>query len=233
MNLPVAASKLRLKASKNRLDDALLSPGGFSSNADSAGLSVSALIDEIATEMAMVIANCWYSAPVMPPIVATGTNTAIRDSDVATIGAETSRMASMVASFAAMPFSIFCATASTTTMASSTTMPMASTRPSSESVLMEKPSSGKTANVPISDTGTASVGISVERTFCRKMKTTSITSPTAWNSVMTISRIPALMGRVVSSEMRYSTSAGKRFSSSSSVSKICSATSRPLASGSW
>ena len=52
-------------------------------------------------------------------------------------------------------------TASTTTMASSTTMPIASTRPSSESVLIEKPSSGKTAKAPISETGTVSVGISV------------------------------------------------------------------------
>ncbi len=137
----------------------------------------------------------------MPPIVATGTNTAISDRDVATIGADTSRIASTVASFADMPFSIFCATASTTTMASSTTMPIASTSPSKDSVLMENPSSGNTAKVPMSDTGTASVGISVERTFCRKMKTTKMTSATAWNRVMTISRMPASMGRVVSSEI--------------------------------
>ena len=87
-------------------------------------------------------------------MVATGTNTAISESEVATIGAATSRMASIVASLDFMPFSIFVATASTTTMASSTTIPMASTRPSRDSVLIEKPSSGKTAKVPISDTGT-------------------------------------------------------------------------------
>ena len=58
-------------------------------------------------------------------------------------------------------------TASTTTMASSTTSPIASTSPKSESVLIEKPKSGKKTNVPISETGTASNGISVARQLCR------------------------------------------------------------------
>ncbi len=51
---------------------------------------------------------------------------------------------------------MWCSTASTTTMASSTTKPMASTRPKRDSVLIEKPSSGNSVNVPTSDTGTAS-----------------------------------------------------------------------------
>ena len=46
--------------------------------------------------------------------------------------------------------------------------PMASTRPNSESVLMENPNSGKDINVPTSETGTASSGISVARQSCRK-----------------------------------------------------------------
>ena len=53
---------------------------------------------------------------------------------------------------------------------------MASTRPNSDSVLIEKPSSGKMAKVPTSDTGTASSGISVARQPCRKMNTTRMTS---------------------------------------------------------
>jgi hypothetical protein len=53
---------------------------------------------------------------------------------------------------------MWCSTASTTTMASSTTRPMASTRPNSDSVLIEKPNSGKSMKVPTSDTGTASSG---------------------------------------------------------------------------
>ena len=58
-------------------------------------------------------------------------------------------------------------TASTTTMASSTTSPIASTRPNSDSVLIEKPNSGNMMKVPISETGTASNGISVARQPCR------------------------------------------------------------------
>ena len=74
---------------------------------------------------------------------------------------------------------MWCITASTTTIASSTTMPIASTRPNIDSVLTEKPSSGKKMKVPISDTGTVSSGISVARRFCRKMNTTRVTSTTA------------------------------------------------------
>ena len=54
-----------------------------------------------------------------------------------------------VASFGAMPCSMWCITASTTTIASSTTMPIASTRPNIDSVFTEKPSSGKKMNVPM------------------------------------------------------------------------------------
>ncbi|MNZ88752.1 hypothetical protein D3C78_1076500 [compost metagenome] len=118
-------------------------------------------------------------------------------------------------------------------MASSTTMPMASTRPSSEKVLIEKPSSGNTAKVPISATGTARVGIRVARTFCRKMNTTTVTMRVASNSVWTISSMPAETGLVVSSEITYSTSCGKRSFIRSIPARMFSATSRPLASGNW
>ena len=67
-----------------------------------------------------------------------------------------------------MPSSIWCSTASTTTMASSTTRPMARTSPKSESVLTENPRKGKKAKVPISETGTAIMGIKVARQFCKK-----------------------------------------------------------------
>ena len=179
MNFSVATSNPRLNQEKNLSKILLSSPGGFNRVAARAGLRVSALMDDIATAIAMVMANCWYKRPVIPPMAATGTNTAISASEVATIGPDTSRMASIVASRAAMPFSIFADTASTTTMASSTTIPIASTSPSSDSVLMVKPSKGKTINAPINETGTVKVGISVERAFCRKMYTTRITRATA------------------------------------------------------
>ena len=99
-------------------------------------------------------------------------------------GPATSRIAAFVASRAFMRWwSIFSVTASTTTIASSTTRPMASTIANKVSVLIENPSPTKAENVPISETGTASIGISVARQLSRKMKTTSSTRMTATTSV--------------------------------------------------
>jgi hypothetical protein len=83
-------------------------------------------------------------------------------------------------------------------MASSTTMPMASTMANSVSVLIEKPNSCSPAKVPISDTGTASIGISVARQVCRNTKTTASTSTAASMMVVTTSLIDADTKRVVS-----------------------------------
>ena len=152
---------------------------------------------------------------------------------MATTGPDTSSIALIVASFGSMPCSMWCITASTTTIASSTTMPMARTRPSSDSTLIEKPSIGKKMNAPMSDTGTVMSGISVARQFCRKTKTTTMTSPTASNSVWTISLMPSVTGRVVSSDTTYSMSRGKRCLSSSIVALIRLATSSALVPGIW
>ena len=113
-------------------------------------------------------------------------------------GADTSFMAWTVASRGARPCSMWCITASTTTMASSTTMPMASTRPNIDSVLTEKPSRGKKMKVPMSETGTVRRGMIVARTLCRKMNTTRVTRMIASTKVWTISSIDALTAGVVS-----------------------------------
>ena len=76
---------------------------------------------------------------------------------------------------------------------------MASTSPKRERVLMEKPSMGKMAKVPTSDTGTASSGISVARHPWRKMNTTRMTRMSASMKVCLISFIPSVTARVVSS----------------------------------
>src|SRR5437868_14900712 len=99
----------------------------------------------------------------MPGMKDVGTNTAERTSAMPTTGPEISSIALKAASFGDKPSSIWRSTASTTTMASSTTSPMASTSPNKESVLMENPNSGKKTNVPMSETGTASMGIIVAR----------------------------------------------------------------------
>jgi hypothetical protein len=65
---------------------------------------------------------------------------------------------------------------------------------------MENPSSGKRANVPTRETGTASSGMRVARTPWRNTNTTTITSASASNSVTTISWMPAVTACVVSSE---------------------------------
>ena len=90
-------------------------------------------------------------------------------------------------------------TASTTTMASSTTMPMASTSPNIESVLMEKPRSGKEdEGADERDRDGERAGMIVARIFCRKMKTTSVTRISASTKVFTISWIEASTAGVVS-----------------------------------
>jgi hypothetical protein len=136
----------------------------------------------------------------MPGMNAVGRNTAVRISAIATTGPDTSDIAFSVASFGERPCSMWCSTASTTTIASSTTMPIASTSASSEIVLIEKPNTGNSTNVPISETGTASSGISVARQPWRKMKTTMMTRTIASTSVWRISLMPSLTASVVSSE---------------------------------
>ncbi len=96
----------------------------------------------MSTAMAMVKANCLYIEPTRPPMNATGMNTADSTSATPITAPDTSSMAFCVASFGFMPCSMWCITASTTTMASSTTMPMASTSPNIDSTFTLKPSIG-------------------------------------------------------------------------------------------
>ena len=214
----VARANQRLKPRKKTPSGPRISRFGRSSSAERAGLSVSALNAEMMTDTAIVNANCWYMRPVMPGMKAVGMNTADRTSAIPTTGPDTSSIALKAASRGDIPCSMWCSTASTTTMASSTTSPMASTRPKSDSVLMEKPRAGNSMNVPTSDTGTASSGISVARKPCRKTKTTMTTRMIASTSVLTISLMPSVTASVVSSAVTYSRSWGNRaFASSISL----------------
>ena len=89
-------------------------------------------------------------------------------------------------------------TFSITTIASSTTMPIASTMPNSVSMLIEKPSAVMPMKVPMIETGTARIGISVARRLCRNRNTTSTTSTSASKKVWTTSLIDACVNSVVS-----------------------------------
>jgi hypothetical protein len=107
-------------------------------------------------------------------------------------------MARIVASRGDMPSSMWCSTASTTTIASSTTRPIASTSPKSESVFTENPNSGNSMKVPMRETGTARSGMRVGLQPCRKMKTTRMTRSSACQSVFEISFMPSDTDWVVS-----------------------------------
>src|ERR1700743_3113153 len=78
---------------------------GFKSNVHSAGVNDNAMNADIITDIAMVIANCWYNRPTIPGINPTGTNTAANISAMAITGADISFMACVVASFGVMPSS--------------------------------------------------------------------------------------------------------------------------------
>ena len=183
---------------------------GLSSSAHSAGVNVSATTPEIVTAVATVTANCWYSLPASPPRNATGTNTDTRTSSMATIAPVTSRIDSIAASLGESFFSaISRSTFSSTTIASSTTIPVASTIANSVSVFKVKPKSMRPPNAPISDTGTAMIGISVARQLCRNTNTTSSTRNAASESVMITSWIDDCTKRVVSKGMSCVTPWGK------------------------
>ena len=157
---------------------------GRSKSAASAGLKVSELNAEIKVELAIVSANWRKNWPVMPEMKAQGTNTAERTSPIAITGPETSSIARIVASRGAIPRSMWCSTASTTTIASSTTMPMASTRPNSVRLFRLNPIAAMTPKVPMIATGTAISGITADRQFWRNKSTTIATRITASRSVL-------------------------------------------------
>ncbi len=88
-------------------------------------------------------------------------------------------------------------TFSSTTIASSTTMPIANTKPNKVRRLIEKPSRYMPAKVPMIDTGTARMGISVARIFCKNRKTTRTTRMIASTKVRITSLIETSTNRVV------------------------------------
>ena len=138
--------------------------------------------------MAMVSANCLYTAPALPACSALGTNTAARTIVIAITAPLIWCIALRVASFGDRPSSVMMrSTFSITTIASSTTMPIASTMPNRLSWLMVKPITYMPRKVPSSATGITRVGIRVARMFCRNSSITRNTSTTASARVFTTS----------------------------------------------
>ena len=86
---------------------------------------------------------------------------------------------------------------------------MASTIANMVSMLIEKPNASSTPRVPRRTTGTAIVGISVARKFCRNRKITRNTSTTASTRVFTTSWIETRTKGVVSNGSTVFRPAGK------------------------
>ena len=120
----------------------------------------------------------------MPARNAVGMNTELSTRVMAMTGPVISSIALIVASRGGSPLAIQRSMFSTTTIASSTTMPMASTRPKSVRLFKEKPSKAITAKVPMSETGTSIIGISVARQSWRKTSTTMKTRINASKRVL-------------------------------------------------
>ena len=122
--------------------------------------------------------------PVNPGRNDAGRNTEISTSVMPTIGANSTSIALIAASWPDMPSSMLCAAPSTTTMASSTTMPIASTIANKVDRLMVNPSAAIAANAPMMVTGTVVAGTSIARQSCRNTRITTSTSRPASISVL-------------------------------------------------
>jgi hypothetical protein len=120
---------------------------------------------------------------------------------------------------------------SSITMASSTTKPVAMVSAIRLRLLMEKSSRYITPNVPTSDSGTTTLGISVAEALRRNRKVTITTSATANSSSFCTSRTDARMLPVRSVRMATSVAAGMVAVRRGSSSCTRSATSMTLAPG--
>ena len=96
---------------------------------------------------------------------------------------------------------------------------------------MVNPKIKKDANVPIKDTGTANIGISVASQLCRKINTMIKTRNSASMNVFITSSKDAWINSVLSITIRNSTSGGKRFFASSIAARTCFMDCMALASG--
>ena len=169
------------------------SPAGRSSREHIIGVVVSDTASETTIAADSEIANSRNNRPTIPPISRIGMKTAISDTLIESTVKPTSRAPLRAASRGDMPCSMCLDTFSSTTIASSTTKPVAIVSDISDRLLRLNPARYMTPNVPISDTGTATLGISAARTLRRNRNTTRMTSATAMTSVRSTSRSDARM----------------------------------------
>ena len=127
------------------------------------GVVVSETTSEIRIATESVSANSRKVRPTMPPISRMGRNTAISDRLIASTVKPTSLAPCRAACTRGMPSSTCRDMFSSTTMASSTTKPVATVSAISDRLSRLKPSRYIAPKVPISDSGTATLGTSAAR----------------------------------------------------------------------
>ena len=149
---------------------------GFKNTAHSIGVVVSDTTIEMPTATLSVTANSRNNRPTIPPISKIGRNTAISEVLIESTVNPISRAPRYAACTGGMPFSMYRVMFSITTIASSTTNPSKSSAPSATNYPANSPADTSLPNVPINDSGTATLGISVAHTF-RRNRTPSPKSP--------------------------------------------------------
>ncbi|CAB5723950.1 Uncharacterised protein [Delftia tsuruhatensis] len=172
------------------------------------GVSVSETTAEIRMATAMVMANSWNSRPTTSPMNSSGISTAISEI-VSEMMVKPICLAPLSAAcMGGSPFSTWRAMFSIITMASSTTKPVEIVSAISVRLLIEKPARYITPKVPISDSGTAKLGISVAEALRRNTKITATTRAMASISSSCMSSTEARMVTVRSVSTCTSSEAG-------------------------
>ncbi len=150
--------------------------------AHSIGVSVSETKPDTMIATATVTANSRNTRPTMPPISSTGMNTAMSENVIEMMVKPISRAPLRAASNGRIPPSTWRTMFSSITIASSTTKPTDSVSASRVMLLIENPNTYIAAQVPISDTGSASAGMTVAEIERRKRKITRMTRKQAMMS---------------------------------------------------
>src|SRR5580692_3959211 len=171
------------------------------------GVVVSEMNMETRMAVERVTANSRKRRPTIPPIINRGINTAMSEMLMENTVKPICSVPLSAASNGFMPSSRCRVTFSITTIASSTTNPVEMVSAIKERLSMLYPKRYITAQVPMSETGTATAGMSVARGLRRKTNTTTMTRTTEIMSVrstsLTEARIVVVRSRTTVTSIPY------------------------------
>ena len=194
------------------------------------GVSVSETTIEMAMAKTSVTENSRNTRPITPVMNSSGMNAAISEMLIETTVKPICRAPSSAACTGVIPFSRLRKQFSIITMASSTTKPTEITSAISDRLLIEKPATHISAQVPASESGTVTPAAMVAAPRRRNRNTTIITSAIAITSVSCMSNTLARIVWVRSERISMSTPAGIHFLISGSIVRTRSTVSITLAS---